>query len=376
MSQDFVTTLERQLSEAERREEHGGLLARVLATARTMAPSRAVAAGLAAGVAAIIAVVIGAAVLTRGGNDDTVAGPGPRVVARLSTGPIFDMAPGFGSLWINSSDLGAVLRVDPGASRIVARIPVGRLPSGVAPAAGAMWVISDSVGSASSTLSRVDPATNRVTTRVRLTGTPRALIQSEGVLTLLSSGDALWVLGGPGGVRLDPRTAAVAKLARWGLGGGAFADAFALSGNDLWVHGGDGRLLRLDARTGALRATLSSPPGPATLAAVPGPAVVVAASDGTITRIDGRTGRTQWTARFASASSETHFNRAVQVAGDSVWVLRQHNFRVTDRLTRIDLASGRIRGSTPLKEFDADWLTAVGGELWYAAGPQTMALKP
>jgi DNA-binding beta-propeller fold protein YncE len=374
MSQDFVTRLELQLSEAERRMERGSRLSRLVASARVWRPSRATVVGLAATAMLLVAVVAGVVALTRGG-ERKVAQPGPRVVGRLHTGTNYAMTVGFGAIWANALDDERVLRIDPVRHRIVARIPVGRLPTGVATAAGSVWVVA-APRSDSYVVSRIDPASNRVAARIPLTAQATALIGPDGLPRLRSNGEVLWVLGGHGGVRIDPVRGAIAAVVPWGLGAGANAGDGALTGNDLWIHGADGRLLLLDARTGARRATLSSPQGPVRLVAIPGPAVIVA--DGSsVTRIDAATGRARWTVRLQhGAPVTTEPASAPAVAGNTVWALSENQQQVTERLTEIDLASGRVRGSVALKDVGAGGLTAVGRELWYAAGPDTVSLSP
>jgi hypothetical protein len=55
------------------------------------------------------------------------------------------------------------------------------------------------------------------------------------------------------------------------------------------------------------------------------------------------------------------------VAGDAVWALREDPARRTERITALDLATGRVRTrAEPPKGTGADLLTPVGGELWLA----------
>ncbi len=65
---------------------------------------------------------------------------------------------GEGSVWETDFDRDVVLRIDPVADKVVASIPVGSAPNGVAVTAGAVWVADHHDGA----ITRVDPATNRV----------------------------------------------------------------------------------------------------------------------------------------------------------------------------------------------------------------------
>jgi outer membrane protein assembly factor BamB len=294
----------------------------------------------------------------------------------VTTGSVEDMTAGFGQLWINAVDRGQVLRLDPASRRIVARIPVGRLSTGLTTAGGAVWALTHAgdPSRADYTLARIDPVTNRVTARVGLRGSTGALLGPATLPKLRSNGRELWALGDAGGVRIDPGRAAVSALVRWHLPSLVNANGFGLTADDLWVHGADGRLLRLDARTGAERARLSTPLG-STLAAVAGPAVIVSGDDGSVVRIDPATGRRLWTAHLSSAPTGSTA-RGFAIAGQTLWALGEDPVRHTERLTPIVLANGRVLRSTSLQDTGADWLTVVGDQLWYARPPQAIALSP
>jgi hypothetical protein len=57
-----------------------------------------------------------------------------------------ELASGFGAAWIGGVEHGDVLRMDPATRRVVARIPVGKVPS----------------GNADGTLTRIDASNGRV----------------------------------------------------------------------------------------------------------------------------------------------------------------------------------------------------------------------
>jgi DNA-binding beta-propeller fold protein YncE len=214
MTEDFVAELERQLTTAERLQERGGRLSRLIAPVRAWKPSPVAGLALAAAAAALIAVVV----LIRGSEAPTPVGHGPSVVARtwLSpeatnectvaacgfADPYMGLASGYGSAWIGSVQHGDVLRLDARSHRVVERIPVGRLPSDIVAAAGAVWVVVNP-DDKSSTLVRIDPATNRVTDRFPV---PSVMLKPR----LLGDDRTLWLVGDERGVRFDPRRGAVA----------------------------------------------------------------------------------------------------------------------------------------------------------------------
>ena len=335
MSDDFITSLEHQLSSAERRREHGSRLSRLLASARAWLPSRAASFGLATAAVVLVAVVVGVVALTGGGDKNTVVGRSPSVVARMSLGeePLEDIASGFGAAWIGGVGRRDVVRVDAATHQVVARIPVGDYPSGIVTAAGAVWVLvyphTDLVQSTakavytSPKLLRIDPATNRVAAAVPL---PAGV--SSYRPKLLGDSRALWVLGPNGGVRIDPRRSAVAGRVSWNFGGGVFAGEFGFAGDDLWVRADDGRLLRFDARTGARASRAAGPPGRASLAVIPGAGVVVGGEDGTLTRIDASTGRGLWTTRLADTHpASDRRDRTIAVVGGASGAQREQRAR-------------------------------------------------
>jgi hypothetical protein len=82
--------------------------------------------------------------------------------------------------------------------------------------------------------------------------------------------------------------------------------------------------------------------------------VVVAGSDGTVTRVDPASGRPLWTARPSGAPAGENTSRNFAIAGSTLWAVREDALRHTERLTRIDLGNGRILGSMPLADVGAD----------------------
>jgi PQQ-like domain len=366
MSQDFASRLELQLRQAERDEERRGRLGRTLAGPRALAPSPLAALGLAAAATVVIAIVVGAVALTRGGDDQTTGRHGPSVVARVAVGDSphgFDggIASGLGSVWIAGFDGKQIVRVAPVTRRVLARVPLGHPPglSGVATSAGAVWaIVVTNYDNYQSVLVRIDPATNRVTENRPLRGTANTVTTAfnEGP-ALLADGDAMWVLGSEGGAQIDARRGAVARVVTWNLGG-VFADAYALSGGELWVRAADGRLLRFDARTGARQASVQATPGPASrLVAIPGAGVVVGHDDGTVERVDGTTGRAVWRTRVEDKPGQ------LTIAGGVLWAFVQS--RGSERLVAVDLDTGRTRSTLALGAADDNYaLAPAGGALW------------
>jgi outer membrane protein assembly factor BamB len=381
MSEDFVTRLERELTRAERLQEGGGRLRRRVAWLRAwrLVP----AAGVAAAVAAVVAALTGVLALTHG-DTNRVAGHRPAVVARTwlgqdpvdrcsaacdTIGSFPVLASGLGSGWAGGTEHHEVIRLSADGRRVVARIGVGRWPSGIVATADAVWVLVNP-SDATSSLVRIDPARDRVTARIPV---PRV----STVPTLVGDDRVLWVLGEEQGVRVDPRRGAVAGRVSWGFGG-VYAKSFGLAGDDLWARAEDGRLLRFDAHTGARTGRADGPPGIANLAVIPGTGVVVAGEDGTLTRIDAPSGRVRWSARPAAgagapSAGSGRTQGTITISGGTVWTLVEDSLRATEALAAVDLATGRTLTATALKDPGAGWLQPVGDDLWYLA-PQGYAV--
>jgi virginiamycin B lyase len=100
-----------------------------------------------------------------------------------------------GSIWVTSYDDGTLIRVDPATNKVVATIPVGPAPAQLAVDAGMIWVVNSHA-----TIARVDPAANR---RVQVV-TVGAGVQFQGVAA--GNGSVWTVVKGTGLARLDSAT--------------------------------------------------------------------------------------------------------------------------------------------------------------------------
>jgi len=160
------------------------------------------------------------------------------------------IASGAGSVWIADEGAAEVVRVDPVASRVVARIWVGTHPSGLAVGGNAVYATSFDQG----TVVRIDPATNEIVERQSLGGVAGALfpgfVSPAPGAAALGEG-ALWVAcQGDGSVyRLDPRDLHV--VTRIPLG--TRPSGIATGGNAVWVTLYDEfTVVKIDPRTNAL----------------------------------------------------------------------------------------------------------------------------
>ena len=80
------------------------------------------------------------------------------------------------SAWVSNPDADTVWEVDSHTGNVVAKIPVGDVPAGVARSDGAVWVANSGDG----TVSRIDPASKRVVATIEVGGSPQSVAVGEG----------------------------------------------------------------------------------------------------------------------------------------------------------------------------------------------------
>jgi streptogramin lyase len=168
-----------------------------------------------------------------------------RVTKRVSVDKTpCELMAAYGSLWLVTQS-GRLDRLDPASGRVLARVPVGKTSYEAIAALGDVFVSNRNSG----TISRVSPKTNRVVRTYRLP------ILNPGGVTF--AGDRLWIGNDASGatdvLRLDPTTGRSERVKA-----GARPAFVAALGSSVWIAGqDDGSLTRLDARTGARQATLT-----------------------------------------------------------------------------------------------------------------------
>ena len=153
------------------------------------------------------------------------------------------IASGFGSLWVGGGlPTGLVLlRVDPATQRIVAKTRVGPLSRhAIALGEGGVWV-SELLAN---TVTEFDPTTLRVTRRITIGG-PTAITLGGGSLWVCGAADnAVWRLRTTDGYS-----------ARTMIAVGGDPVAIAYGEGFVWAALADGRLVRIDPATDAVRRT-------------------------------------------------------------------------------------------------------------------------
>jgi YVTN family beta-propeller protein len=240
-----------------------------------------------------------------------------RVVVRVGVGDQpCGLAYGAGSVWVENFGSDDVTRVDATTGRVQATVKVGDAPYDVTFGFGAAWVTDHSAN----TVSRIDAATNRVT-KIHDVGTPAGILATAG---------AVWVTDDFNGrlYRIDPRTARVTRS--WAAGAGAAW----LAGDaaNVWVANGNAKTVgRYDAaHASGLRTVYMVPAAPLDGDVLAGFAYLPLA-DGRLVRLDPRTGQVK-TLRLPIAAGFV-----LAVAGGAVWAA---DFGGTD-VVRVDPAAFR-----------------------------------
>jgi hypothetical protein len=361
---EFETRLRSQLRKAAEREQRRGRLARLVAAGRSLLPtighSALPAAAVTAAVAAAIAVA--AIVLTSGSERRAVAPP--KVVAQFTVADsLGSTVAAYGAIWTNDTSRDELLRIDPDARRteaghrylgVTTRLPVQGEVS-LASGGGALWALQKGSPGAGDEfhgpLLRIDPTTNRVTARIALR-TPAG--QPFAGFELLATRDHVWVAGSEGGaLRIDPHTNRVSEVIP---PGDRVAMNLALLGGGLWALTADGRLQRLDPRTGATgRQVPLTLDGASDLRAVEREALVAAVPGG-LARLDPHTGHAVWRKQLGQ-----RINGWTE-ADDLLWI--RSSDQVHDRLSALDLDTGRVMTSVELEDIGGSGVAAIDDELW------------
>ena len=245
---------------------------------------------------------------------------------------------------------------------VAARIRVGADVVALAAGAGGVWALGGR------TLLRVDPDANRVTARIRI---PRSAV-FYGAGLVLGAG-ALWVGAGERTVRVDAAAGRVAGSVR--------VPVQAATSDGLWSctqrsEDGPGRLARVDPRTLVASARIRLPRCPAALAAEPGAVWALDDSGRQLLRVQA-TGRVTRiglpVATFNVLPEEAGLGAQLAVGEGALWVVSDQietptrlGARVGRGVVRIDPRTARVTAVTPLDNLEPAWMAlAVGaGGVW------------
>jgi hypothetical protein len=347
---DFTTRLRVELRAAAEREERRGWFAPAAPLVRPHLRPRALVAAAAASAALALGVVL-LAPAPAGRAPSAAAGTGLRVLTNVAVADGLGRSSrvAFGSVWVNATNDGEVLRIDPRTRRITAHIPVGT-DVNLGAGAGAIWAMPRRPGVTTTPLLRIDPRTNRVVARIPI-NSPGARFPFGGASIVAAA--RVWVVSSLGLVAVDPaRNRPVREIV---LGGDFLVDDALVRGNELWVSRADRSLTRFDVVTGRRLGRLpwTGPDG-----------FVLPYGDRTV-KIGRRSaslvdagGRPLWRTRLG-----TQLNQAGLVGG-RLLVEGVNGSGARDTLWELDPRTGRVLGALTVPGFSVNALLTVGREAW------------
>jgi virginiamycin B lyase len=183
------------------------------------------------------------------------------------------------AVWVTSSNVNHVVRLDPATNQAGAIVTIAKPCSGLAAGFGSIWVPS----CGRHNLVRVDPQTGKIQTEI-----PAGPADSEGGMTV--GAGSVWIATDKKGIlaRVDPQTNKV--VAEIAIPSGSFAPAFAEGA--VWITSTEHNLLtRVDAQTNRVLASIPIGPQPRFLTVGAGSVWTLNQGDGTISRVDAKTGK-------------------------------------------------------------------------------------
>jgi virginiamycin B lyase len=183
------------------------------------------------------------------------------------------------AVWVTSSNVNHVVRLDPATNRPSLIVTIDKPCSGLASGFGSVWVPSCGAHA----LARIDPLTGKILAKI-----PVGPADSEGGITV--GAGSVWMSTKKEGllVRVDPQTNKVsAKIA---IPSGSYAPAFAEGA--VWITSTEHNLLtRVDARSNRVLASIPTGPQPRFLTVGAGSVWTLNQGDGTISRVDAKTNK-------------------------------------------------------------------------------------
>jgi YVTN family beta-propeller protein len=292
---------------------------------------------------------------------DSVAVIDPRASAVVAEVPVggtpAGIAVGEGAVWVGNSEERTLLRIEPKSRKVVKRIGLGVKPWRIVVAAGAVWVASYDAKA----LLRVDPVYNEVTGRIDVSRAgsgvgggdllpPVAIAAGEGAIWIVHAAlqSQCYAIDCGGMVsRVSTRARAVVRRIQVDSPNGiAFGDRAVWALNGPGRLGARGALSRIDPKTNAVVWTTRMPPvgrliAPIGLAFGEGAVWVmkyrIRMSDGALFEFDPSTGQLGSVLRIADNPW------GIAVAEGAVWVLTRNG-----TVVRVHPATSSVVDTIPL----------------------------
>lgn len=315
-----------------------------------------------------------------------VSGPprGRPMLVPLDAGTPTDVALGEGSVWVASDR--AVVRVDAGTGRVLAKIDPRRTPgleggaTAVATGLGGVWIAGSDAAGATGAVARIDPRTNKIVQVIRLGD--RSPLPGHHVLAVGEG--RLWVATTSARslhavTRIEPSTDRVSETVVLSAEGG-----IAVGGSKVWAAGGS-VVSRLDPRSLTLEEQIdvdtivsgeryASSAHPIGLAYGARRLWILDLND-LVTRFDP-IGKTSVVARLVEPSQRSIFDYSyyghpdMVFAEGALWVGRPDG-----RILKVDPRRNRVVGFVRVGSARGDYALAVGGERIWVADPLTGMLR-
>jgi YVTN family beta-propeller protein len=224
----------------------------------------------------------------------------------------------------------SVAVIDPATTSIVAEIPIGARPSGIAAGEGSIWVANRD----DNTILRIDPRSRRVTRTIGLPVEPREVaIAAQSVWVVSRAGDVV--------LRVDPATNEVVGTIPLGQGRELCCEPdLATGGEALWVSS-RGRLSRIDPATHTVETRRNA--GVKSIAYGHGSLWLVTAADH-IERIDPNTNSVLGSFSRERIGQTDWGGAALAVGAGAVWT----STYLPGTLWKIDAATGEFAGRVRL----------------------------
>ena len=340
---------------------------RWLALAATAVCSALLAAGLAA-LALRDDDASGSTAAIGGGSVVGIDAESGEVVRRIPAGRTPSaLAFGDGALWLVDADARTVLRIVP-SSRVVETLATGATPTDIAFGAGSVWVangrrLKDTqfIGPVATTVAQLDPTTRTERSEValrRLGGSTSNLVDNH----LAVSADALWAVAPDFSVvRADATTGGITATIR-----DVPAAAIASGPAGVWVLGVDGAVVRLDERSGRIvrRASISAGSVGA-IAIGRNAAWVTSPAEGTLWRIGAGRAESVGATELAPGVGD------LAVTPTGIWVANP----LAGTLTVVDPETTRVVREIDLEGIPRS-LTIDGDTVWATVIPDPVASVP
>jgi tRNA A-37 threonylcarbamoyl transferase component Bud32 len=273
-----------------------------------------------------------------------------QVVAKIALGqhPI-DVAVGEGSVWVLDRD-GSVRRIDPVTNKAMIIKVMAEDPRSIAAGEGGVWVADGTKG----VVLRIDPASNRVEQPLRTGGVVSDLVAADG---------AVWAAVNNGTSRIDPSSGEVTDVSGAELGpdSGGGVKLIDVGGGAVW-RADDSGSYRYDVATDRL-ARVETDITPRAISVFGGDAWIASCgTPATVIRLDARTGEVLATVAAGGAICpyfRTGAPIAIAAGVEGVWVTDGANGTISS----IRAASGQV--DPPIRVGDSPTAIAVGlGSVW------------